>query len=137
MEIREITAGDVDEIAKTSISRGPKLWPKKIGFSFCLTDNGKPLAAGGILMMTPQVAWVWLDFTGEATHKTVAVVRHVRDHMNALMAEHGIKRLMAAVDPSFPQALNLVQHLGFDYESTMASWEDGRPFYLYVIIGGP
>jgi len=132
MQLREAIQADLEYMAGHSISRGQKEFPVSIDVVFCLEHDGLILGTGGIKMMTPTVAWCWMDWSHDAMEHLYGGYRILSEWLGKMIETHNIKRLMAAVECDFPQAVNTVEHLGFERESIMKNWVDGRPAFLYV-----
>lgn len=132
MQLREATQADLQYTADHSTSRGQKEFPVQIDFIYCLEDNDKILGVGGVKLITPTVAWCWMDWTENAKTKRYSAYRSIYEWLNKFMEAKRILRLMAAVECDFPEAITTVQHLGFQQEGLMQNWVDGKPAYLYV-----
>jgi len=137
MDIRLATDDDLKAMADDSISRGCLgQIPDTTDFAYAIEDDGALLAVGGVQLMNPTTAWAWIDLAAQAPDKMVGLFRLIRDHLDSLMREKGLTRLMAAVLVDFPEAVRLVEHLGFVRESRMARWLGDKAAFMYVRLGG-
>ena len=133
MDFREMTAEDAAFVAEHSISRGVFAKQEaRTEWSYTLEDNGKVLGVGGIIMLTPTTAWAWLDITEYAMTRIKTCYRVISDWMMVLAKSKGIRRLQAYIDPSFPQAVRLAEHLNFHRESTMKNFLGDKDADMYV-----
>ena len=132
MIFRQAVQNDLEEVAKDSISRGPKENPVAVDFISALEHEGKVLAVGGIRMMNATTAWAWFNMSVHARAHIRSVYRVVSEWMDVLAKTHGIRRMMAAVEPDFPEAIRTVEHLGFQQESVMANFFGDKFGYLFV-----
>ena len=134
MIFREMTQADIEFMKTESLGRGILAkQPEVTDYTFTLEHEGKILGIGGIRMILPTTAWCWVDITKYAKGHYVLGYRVIKEWMEHLAKEHGIKRLQAYVEPDFPEGINMVQHLGFERESILEKFlPDGRDAYLYV-----
>lgn len=135
MKLRDATRADLEFVGEHSISRGCfKEQPTTIDYVYALEYEGLTLGVGGIKMVTPTVAWAWTDWTKYALKFRKTGYETVKKWMDVVVKQKGIKRLMAAVECDFEQALHMAEHLGFEKESVMFNWSDGKPAYMMVRI---
>lgn len=133
MKFREMTDSDVAFVANNSISRGIfHKQPETTDYSYCLEHEGKILGIGGVRLITPTVAWLWIDATYYMREYVLTSYKVIREWIEILAKDKGIKRGQAYVDCSFPEAIRLVEHLGLHRESTMEKFIGDEPAYLYV-----
>ena len=133
MEFRETTQEDLDFVADHSVSRGIlKRQPECIDYCFTLEHEGKPLGIGGFRLINLTTAWCWLDMTDRAGSHIIPAYRVVKEWMDIFVKEHGIKRLQAYIAPDFPEAVHMVQHLGFEKESIMKNFMGDKDASMYV-----
>ena len=133
MEFRETTQEDLDFVADHSVSRGIlKRQPERIDYCFTLEHEGKPLGIGAFRFINTTTAWCWCDLTDLAGKHIIEGYRVIKEWMDIFVKEHGIKRLQAYVEVNFKEAISMVTHLDFHYESTMPNFVGEKPAYLYV-----
>lgn len=132
MQLREATQADLEYMTGASISRGQKELPVCIDLTYCMENDGVILGIGGMKLMTPSVAWCWMDWSPHAMEHLYSGYRMLTEWLDTMIATHKIKRLMAAVECDFHQAIRTVEHLGFERESIMKNWTEHRPAFLYV-----
>jgi len=137
LKFREAIQSDLEYMADHTISRGCfKEQPEMLDYVYALEHGGKLLAVGGMKIVTPTVAWAWVDLSEHAKDNIRKVYRTMKEWLAIMMKDHGIKRLMAAVECDFVEAINTVEHLGFSQESIMLRWtKEGKPAYMYVRLG--
>lgn len=132
MLFRQANATDIAEVSLTSISRGIKESPEAIDFVVALEHDGKVLGVGGIKLMVPGTAWVWMDWSKSALSHTSTIYRVTKEWLEQSMRTYCITRAMAAVRPSFQRAIRTVEHLGFHRESTMKRFFGDEDGIMYV-----
>ncbi len=135
MEFRETTQEDLDFVANHSVSRGIlKRQPECIDYCYTLEHEGKPLGIGGFRLINETTAWAWVDITDCAGGHIIPAYRVLKDWIDIFVKEHGIKRLQAYIEMDFPEAIRMVQHLGFEKESIMRSFVGDKDASMYVRI---
>jgi hypothetical protein len=134
MELRAATEQDLLEVAKTSISRGPKELPNVIDYVYAIDDHGTILAVGGMKLMTPTTAWVWMNLSAKARDKMILIYRVIKTWLPAWFEGKGLERIMAAVACDFEEGILVAEHLGFHRESTMKRFFGDGDAYLYVLL---
>lgn len=133
MEFREATQADVEFVVDHSISRGClSKEPEVTDYNYALEHDGIVLGIGGIRIMTPTVAWCYVNWTHYTAEHLKTCYRVVSEYMEIFCKDHNIRRLQAYVSADFPEAIRLAQHLGFHKESIMENFVDGRPALMYV-----
>jgi RimJ/RimL family protein N-acetyltransferase len=132
MIFREATQEDIEFAVGHSASRGPKECPHTVDHVFCLEHDGALLAVGGLKMILPTTAWCWMIWSTFASDHTRTVYRVTKEWLDILMRNHELRRVMAAVEPDFPEAVRTVEALGFVKESVMPKFFGDRPGWLFV-----
>ncbi len=137
MKFRDAKPSDFAFVAEHSISRGClDKQPLEVDFVYALEHEGNILGVGGVKLLNASTSWCWFDLTTFATSHMIVVYRVIRESLEKLAAEHGIRRMMAAVDCGFPEAIRTVKHLGFSRESVMHNFFDDRAAYMFVKFFG-
>lgn len=122
-------------MANHSVSRGiAKYQPEYIDFCYTLEHKGKPLGIGGFRLINMTTAWCWLDMTDLSDTHVIVWYRVIKEWIDIFVKEHNIKRLQAYVEPDFPKAIRMVQHLGFKKESIMKNFMGDKDASMYVRI---
>jgi RimJ/RimL family protein N-acetyltransferase len=133
MNFRKMTAEDVEFVKDHSASRGIfKNQPDEIDYAYTLENEGQILCIGGIRMINLYSAWAWIDLTHEAGKCITTTYRVIKEWGDSLCKQHNIRRLQAYVETDFPEAIRMVEHLGFKRESTMKNFMGDKDAYLYV-----
>jgi len=133
MKLRESTIEDIEYVAERTASRGiHKDMPGQIDYFYTLEHEGRPLGIGAFKLINLFTAWCWLDTTKESRKHTPAVYRIMSEWMGIFTEEHGIKRLQAYVECDFPEAIRLVEHLGFKKESTMKKFMGDKDAFMFA-----
>lgn len=135
MNFRETTQQDLDFVADHSISRGiQKRCPEQIDYCFTLEHEDNPLAIGGFRLINSTTAWCWIDLSDKAPSHLRATYRVIKEWIDVFTQEHGIRRLQAYVETDFKEAIRMVQHLGFQWESNMRNFMGDKDAFMYVKI---
>lgn len=135
MKFRETTQSDFEYMKDHSISRGIlKSQPNEIEFTYALEHEGKLLGIGGIRLINCTTAWAWIDMTTDVGNHIIVVYRVIKEWMEKLVEEKGLRRLQAYIEPDFPEAIRMAQHLGFHKESILERFLSDRDAYLFVRI---
>lgn len=134
MELRETEQADMDFMAKHSVSRGDKSQPKELDYTYTLFHEDKLLGIGGIKLLNMTTAWCWVNISEEAQGHMVMGYRVIKEWLDGLIKVHKLKRLMAAVQIDFPEAIRMVEHLGFTQECVMKNWKGEKSAFLYALI---
>ncbi len=137
MNFRETVQSDLDFMADNSVSRGiQKHCPEQIDYCYTLEHEGNVLGVGGLRFINLTTMWCWLDMTHLASEYIIVCYRVIKEWMDIFVKEHSIKRLQCYIEKDFEEAIRMVQHLGFKYESTMPNFVGNCPAYLYVKFYG-
>lgn len=135
MKFRETTQEDIDFVADHSVSRGiAKHQPECIDYCYTLEHEDKPLGIGGFRLINLTTAWCWLDLTDLAGSHVIVCYRVIKEWIDEFVKEYGIKRLQCYVEPDFPEAIRMVKHLGFEYESTMPYFVNDKSAEMFIRI---
>ncbi len=135
MKFRETTQEDLDFVANHSVSRGiQKQQPEQIDYCFTLEHEGKPLGVGGFRLINLTTAWCWTDWTYFSGSHIIVAYRVIKEWIDIFVKEHGIKRLQAYIECDFPEAIQMVEHLGFkkEFEKPMKNFVGDKDAFLYV-----
>lgn len=135
MKFRETIQEDIDFVANHSISRGiAKHQPEYIDYCYTLEHEGKPLGIGGFRLINETTAWCWVDMTDLAGSHITTCYRVIKEWIDKFVKEHKIKRLQAYVEMDFTEAIRIVKHLGFEWESDMKKFVGNKDAFMYVRI---
>lgn len=108
--------------------------PVSVDFCYTLEHEGKVLGIGGIRLIVPTTAWCWISLTDYASGHIIVIYRTIRDWMKKLAKEKGIKRFQAYIEQDSSEAVRLVEHLGFKWESNMVNFLDKKDASMFVRI---
>jgi len=135
MEFREATKEDFEFVANHSISHGiSKYQPECIDYAFTLEHDGVPLGIGGFRLINSATAWCWVDMADTSGKHIIIVYRVIKEWIEKFAEEHKLKRLQAYIKPDFPEAIRMVQHLGFERESNMEGFLPDGDAFMYKRI---
>jgi len=135
MIFRETTLEDVEFAGNHSISRGiSKRQPEKIEYLYTLEHHEVPLGIGGFHLINLTTAWCWVDLMDTAGEHMIVAYRVIKEWIDIFAKEHNLKRLQAYVQMDFPEAIRMVQHLGFEKESIMKNFVGDKDALLYVRV---
>jgi len=132
MKIRESTQEDMKFMKGRSVSRGIlDKQPECIDYCYTLEHEGKVMCIGGFRLVNLVTMWCWLDLSTEAGGHIIAVYRVVKEYLEAFAKNQNIQRAQAYVEPDFPEAIRMVQHLGFKKESIMEGFTPKGDAFMY------
>ena len=132
VKFRESTQADIDALKGRSISRGiMKRQQERNDYCYTLEHKGEVLVIGGIRMINNISAWAWVDISIDAKPRMRTVYRAIKEWMEIIVKEKGIIRLQAYIEPDFPEAIRMIQHLGFEKESILEYFLPKGDAYLY------
>jgi RimJ/RimL family protein N-acetyltransferase len=135
MKLREMTTEDMEYMKDNSVSRGIlKHQPECLEFCYSLEHEGNLLCIGGIRLINTCTAWCWLDLSHHAGKEMRTVYRIIKEWILEIVKEKGIKRLQAYVELDFPEAIRMVQHLGFEKEGILKDFLPSGDASMYVRI---
>ena len=135
MEFRDTTQEDLDYMADNSMSRGvQKSCPDQISFMYTLADNGIPLGIGGFQLINQHTAWCWVDISPVGHDNVRQSYRTIKEGIENFAKEYNLRRLQAYVECDFDKAIRMVEHLGFERESTMTNFVGDKDAYMYKRI---
>lgn len=135
MNFRETTQEDIDFVAENSVSRGiAKQQPERIEYCYTLEHEGKPLGIGGFRLINLTTAWCFVDLSHLSGKHIIQTYRTIKEWIDIFAKEHKLRRLQAYIECDYPEAIRLVEHLGFEWESTMPNFVGDKPAYMYVRI---
>lgn len=101
------------------------------GYAFCAIENGKPIAAAGVIMTQPHIGLSWSLLTDDLSPRNmVSVHRAVKKFIDV----SPISRIETHVRADAPSsARRWVEMLGFEYEGRMRGYsQDGVDCLLYA-----
>ena len=105
------------------------------GQAISLLTNGHLIASGGIYPIWSGFAEAWFLSSGMvAKHKRPVIVT-VKNHIDAMIIEHGYKRLQATAREDWKVAQRFLEFLGFEREGLMRNYgPDNSDHFLYARI---
>lgn len=135
MEFRLATQADLDYVAENSVSRGMlKQIPEQTDYVYTFEHEGLPLGVGGLRLINLTTAWCWMDMT-PISHKYIKTFyRTVSEWRDSFAKEHGLRRLQAYIECDFPEAVRMIEHLGFEKESIMENFIGDKDAFMYKRI---
>ncbi len=135
MKLRETIQSDVDYLAEHTRSHGSfNKKPDILEFTYTLEHEGNILCIGGLNIITPTTGWAWVDISDKADGHMKDVYRYIRDWLKIFTEDKGLIRLQAHVEKGFPEAIRMIEHLGFEFESTLKKFYNETDYLLYARI---
>jgi hypothetical protein len=132
MIIRDAKQSDLDYLYEHSVSRGQKEPMEQIDFLYTMEEDGDVFAIGGFRMLTKNTAWCFVNWSDMTEGRKKDAYRHTRAFLEHQAKALGFRRIMAAVRANFPEAINMIEHLGFERECLMKSFFEDDDAYLYA-----
>ena len=131
MIFREATQEDLEYMAEHSINRTvDRKQMERVDYIFTLEHDGNILGIGGFRMIIPTTAWVWVDLSEYGVKHLRDSYRVMQEWMETFVNTHKIVRLQAFVKNEVKH-IRLVQHLGFERESTMEKFYGDDDGFMY------
>ena len=133
MIFRDTIQSDLDYMATHTMSRGvQKSCPEQISYMYTLEDDGVPLGIGGFQLLNKYSSWCYVDISPTGHKNIILSYRTIKEKINEFCKEHNLRRLQAYVECDFPEAIRLVEHLGFTNESRMKNFVGNKDAYMYA-----
>jgi RimJ/RimL family protein N-acetyltransferase len=133
MILRDLKPEDIAFLAGHSTSGGCfRDMPKKAIIAKTLEHEGRLLASGGLALLNKDAALVWLDIAEEGHQHDIAMYRQIRNWLDTVPKELGLKCLMATIDSGFAAGIHLARHLGFYQTGTIPGFFGERGGLLFV-----
>lgn len=130
MRFREAQPEDFEIMAVRSTNQTvDRKFVERVDYSYTLEDKCI-LGMGGFSMITPTTYWCWISFTPEGEDKLLTSYRVIVEWTDTFVKKMNIKRLQAFVADE-PTHIRLVEHLGFERESTMTNFFGDKDAFLY------
>lgn len=141
MEIRQATQKDWDYVLKNPFEGSLKYCPHR-GVpeenAYAVIYEGQLVAVGGLQMSWPGKGLLWLMLTADCKkdgRHGVLALSAIKDKVDELIEKNNLWRAEATVRTDFPQAIKMIEYLGFERESTMKKYmPDKGDAYLYVKV---
>jgi hypothetical protein len=137
VEIIPIRDGDYEYVKANCVQQEVKDYPTPVipDNSFTALFEGRVVAVGGIRLFLPGVGEGWIMLHAQArTDGVFGIIacRAIRDKLDSLSVELGLRRCEVQVRADFPKALRFVEAMGFEnpYERRFF-FPDGTSSMLY------
>ena len=123
LETRPIQEGDMDFVMANPYQESAKNYPPLATPESTHTYifDGEIVAVGGIIDYYPGVGEAWLMLTKQSRkHGIFGIVAFgaIEKHLNKQIADHKIRTCTASARADFPEAITMLEALGFEYEGT-------------------
>lgn len=136
IEIREYQDGDLECARQNPLDEALKAFPalprpEKPCFTGLV--NGQVVGVGGIVTLWSGVGEAWIVLTKDILQNKVESYRCIL-RMFKKMTKENYHRIQATVRVDFPQAIKMVEHLGFKREGKLIAYcPDGEDSFIYAI----
>ena len=131
MKFRDVAQSDIDYMVENSINGNLKQL-RSVDHIYTLEHEGIPLLVGGFRLITDTTAWCWTDISHESGKHIKTMYRTIKEWIDIFVRTHNIKRLQACIRVNSPEAIRMVEHLGFRLESSMPKFFGDSDGFLYV-----
>lgn len=123
LEIRPIQPGDMDFVLANPYQESAKNYPSLAAPESTHTYifDGDIVAVGGIIDYYAGVGEAWLMLTKQCRKKEIfglVAFGIIEKHLNKQIADHKIRTCTASARSDFPEAIKMLEALGFKYEGT-------------------
>ena len=137
IEIKDATNGDLDYCKTNSIDGDIKVYPNwdLTGWNKTVVVDGEIIGCGGVLIFWTGFGEAWICLSKNVERHKIVAVRFLKKVLEDVLNEFNLVRLQITVRPDFPDAIKLVESLGFQYEGIMRKYlPTGKDAYLYAIV---
>lgn len=101
--------------------------------AFTLIDNGHLVVSGGIFPVWDGLGEAWLIPSDQVANYKIKMIRTLRQHIDLITEEDGLRRLQATVRDDFDIAKKFIEFLGFKREGLMKNYgPDGTDHIMYA-----
>lgn len=134
IEIRELQDGDLEYVRQNpledAVKNYPEMHPQKPSYTGLI--DGKIVGVGGVTVLWEGVGEGWLILTKDVLkHKTTAY-NCIYRMTKKIIEECNLTRIQAVVRVDFPQAMKMMERLGFRREGYLRKYcPDGCNVWLY------
>ena len=137
MEFRPAVEPDLEFVEATLLHRTMQYkQPERIDYCYTLEHENEILGIGGFRFISETTAWVWILMSKYAKPHLKTCYRCIKGWMDIFCEDHKLRRLQAYVDVDFPEAIRLIEHLGFEREFRMKNFMPETDAYMYVKFQG-
>jgi hypothetical protein len=130
---REATQEDVDYLQEHSVNPKIEFDGDRLDYVFTLEHEGNPIGVGGFRMIVATCAWCWVDLTEDARKYPLSVYSTIKSWIDKFVGIHKLSRIQAFVR-DIDHHVRLVEHLGFERESTMKNFYGNEDAFMYARI---
>ena len=140
MKFKKATQEDLDFVRQNPFEGVLKNYPYlQIPDENCIAIifQDKIVGVGGLSVIWEGVGWLWLMLTADCKKDGlfgIIALSAIKDKIDELLKDNNIKRAQATVRTDFPQAIKMIEFLGFKNETPdgmEAYCPDGAKSYLY------
>jgi hypothetical protein len=138
MKIRPMTFADGEFVREHSAFKEfYQKEPSQMVYSVAVEQDNDVIAVGGLVQITRNTAWAWCEITTFVENHKIELVRLMREYLDMMVKELRLSRLQAWIDPTRPEAIRLICHLGFIEEYEMKDFlGPDKPAMLYMKLTG-
>lgn len=141
MKFRKPTQEDFDYAVANAYEGAVKNYPyQRVPDDNCyaIEYGGELVGVGGIVLHWPGVAEFWLILTEQCSKDgihAVMALSAIKEKVEYLIETNNIKRAQATVRTDFPEAIKMIEYLGFKCEGLMECYcPDGHDVFRYARI---
>ena len=139
MIFRQATQEDFDYVSQNPFEGAVKDYPPvEVPDENCYTTiyEGAIVAVGGLVVLRKGLGVCWLILTANCKKKGfygIVALSAIKDKTEELIQMNNIKRAQATVRTDFPQAIKMIEFLGFQREGLLRKYcPDGGDSYIYA-----
>ena len=138
MNFRKSTQEDLDFVKANPYEAAVKGYPyMEVPDDNTITTiyEGHVVAVGGLVVYWEGVGLFWLMLTADCKKwgfHGVLALDAIKDKVEYLIEKNNLRRAQATVKPDFPEAIKMIEFLGFKRDCLMECYcPDGSDSYLY------
>lgn len=141
IEIRKLQEGDIEYARRNPLEEAVKGYPDfPVPKENCYTGlvDGKIIGVYGVTVLWEGVGELWLILTKDVLNFKVETYKRLKQCVEELIGNCNLRRTQAVVRTDFPQAIKMMEHLGFEREGLLIDYcPDKCDVYMYAKIRRP
>jgi hypothetical protein len=133
MILTDYQEGDLNSIVnplEEAVKSYPKMEPQPPAFTGRI--DGVVVGVGGIQILWEGVGEAWVILSQAALDHKIETYRGIFKKLKELIEECDLRRVQSVIRVDFPQAIRMIEHLGFQLEGYMKGYcPDGCDVFMY------
>lgn len=101
------------------------------GPAYTLLVNDVPVACAGIILQPWNRGEAWSLLSSLFYSHKIKVFRAMKAGIEALIAEHRLKRVQALVNPKYQSSIDFIECFGFEFEGNLRQYGPDGDYLMY------